>query len=115
MFKKLNIRRILRSAFIERAHFWGLILIATIAVGTHLAMDRLLLEERGKAIRLDLLGEQRMLSERIKSLSLQLAVVSDENELVRLEGYLSGAINRMRGGHETLIKGDNSRQLPGVA
>ncbi|TVQ00653.1 MAG: diguanylate cyclase [Roseinatronobacter sp.] len=115
MLRKLSIHRALRSAFMERAHFLGLVLIATIAVGTHLAMDRLLAEERGKAIRLDLLGEQRMLSERIKSLSLQLAVLDHEGEAVRLEAHLSEAIHTMRDGHETLIKGDNSRLLPGVA
>lgn len=113
--KKQIIKRALRSVFIERAHFLGLVLIATIAVGTHLALDRLIVEERGKAIRLDLLGEQRMLSERIKSLSVQLAVIADDDDALRLERHLSEAINTMREGHETLIRGDNSRLLPGVA
>ena len=78
-------------------------------------MDRLLAEERGKAIQLDLLGEQRMLSERIKSLSLQLAVLDHDGDAVRLEEHLSDAINTMWDGHETLIMGDNSQLLPGVA
>lgn len=107
--------RMLRSMLTEHAHFLGLILIATIAVGTHLVMDRLLSEERGKAIRLDLLGEQRMLSERIKSLSLQLAVIDRTGDVEQAEEHLRNAINKMRIGHETLIRGDNSQILPGVA
>jgi len=68
MLAKLNIHRAFRAVLRERAHFLGLVLIATTAVGTHLATDRLLAEERGKAIQLGLLGEQRMLSERIPDL-----------------------------------------------
>jgi len=115
LLKQSKLGRALRLVVAERAHILGLALIATIAIGTHLVMDRLLAEERGKSILLDLVGEQRMLTERIKSLSQQLAVVDYDGDATRLEVYLDTAVNMMRDGHEILIRGDDTRLLPGVA
>lgn len=111
----IKIQKMLGSLLLRNAHLCGLILIAAFAVGTHLVLDRLLAEEHGKSAVIDLLGEQRMLAERIKSISLQLVILESEDAVWRLEGSLANAIAVMRSGHEALVRGDDSRLLPGVA
>ena len=102
------------AILIARAHILGLALIAVIALGTHYVMDRLLVAERGKAAVLDLAGEQHMLTERIKALALQLTLADHHDDLGRLEDSLATAIHNKRAGHDLLIRGDDTRLLPGI-
>ena len=88
------------AILIARTHILGLALIAMIAMGTHYVMDRLLVAERGKAAVLELAGEQRMLTERIKALALQLTL-ADHDDLGQLEDSLATAIRNKRVGSMT--------------
>lgn len=92
----------------------GLLLIAGLAIATHALIDALVAAETAATRVVDIAGGQRMLSQRIGLLSLELAHADTAEERTEARRRLEVAAETMHKAHVGLLEGDPSLGLPGL-
>lgn len=97
-----------------RTYIIALLVIAVLALVTHLVVDGLVAAERTATRVVDVAGGQRMLSQRIGGLAVQLAHEDDISIRRTLRGKLAIAAAEMRRTHVGLLRGDSQLGIPGL-
>ncbi len=87
-------------------------MIASLSVGTHVLVDSIVREQESSARIVNIAGRQRMLSQRIADLSVELSSEFSSAERDRLLADLADAIALMERSHHALRHGDPAWQVP---
>lgn len=99
---------------LARTYIFALLLIAALAISTHTLVDVLVAAERTATRVVDVAGRQRMLSQRIGLLALELAHADDVDRRARLRQRLAMAAAEMHRSHVGLLRGDQHLGVPGL-
>lgn len=89
----------------------ALILVGTVAVSTHVMLARMVNEQKEVGHVVNLSGRQRMLSQRIAKLSLELVVRRADEVTNPLLPKLREAINQLYAAHDSLTRGEFARLM----
>jgi diguanylate cyclase (GGDEF)-like protein len=91
--------------YITLTYVLALALIAGLSLSTHLTVDRIVAQQQETAHVVNVSGRQRMLSQRIAELSLELSGTTDTPTRRSIESRLLDAVDLMGKSHAALTKG----------
>ena len=91
----------------------GLLLLALVAVASHLVIQRQIQQQQSDSVIVNLSGRQRMLSQKLAKSALRILSNSDEIILRGAIQELSESLLTLRETHLALVRGDNSVGLSG--
>ncbi len=100
---------------LARTYAFALVLIAGFAVATHTVIDLLIAANQQSARVIEIAGGQRMLSQRISLLAVELAHARATEERETLRRALSDAAETMHRRHVALLTGDAALGLPALS
>ena len=86
------------------SYAFALLVIASLTIGTHLIIDRLVARQQQAAELISMSGRQRMLSQWIAKTSLQLATTEDSDARETIRAEMRNLIALMDRSHETLVE-----------